>query len=84
VIRPALLGVARILFSFAALTAILAAGLLYTSYRLVRAAYNGAPAPKRDAGFALLLAAVMFGKALAADRQLPERTEADADRRPVE
>ena len=86
-IRAAALGVARLLFGTAVLLAVGACGSLYLSYRAVRFALAGDPVtPRRDAGFALLMAAVGAARAFAPTatapappRQLVEALDTDDD-----
>ena len=71
-IRTLAVGMARVLFSLACITAVLAAALFFVSYRLVRFVLAGSPAtPVRDAGLQTVVALATLGRAL--KERMPEQ-----------
>ncbi len=71
-IRRLVVGIARLTFSAALFVGIIAGALFYAAYRMLRWVTVGAkPTPARDAAFGLLLAIIVFTKAVGASRPTP-------------
>ncbi len=77
-IRTLLAGMARVTFQAALLAFLIGLLLGYASFRLLRASVvSERGQPVREAGFAVLAAVVVLGRALAARRATTPRAEED-------
>ncbi len=66
-------GVARLLFSFALLTLMAAAALVYLSFRVIRFAVAGEkPRPVQEAAFAAMIAGATLARAIKAAQESSE------------